>query len=800
MRSTFSALRVPAFGKLADGEPRQRAGQLAGRDRARGPGLRSDGKPDGDGRPLRGDPLPPRPRRTAARRPARAPARPVEPLAALRRRGRRLRRRWRCWRTSSCCAAVLVLAAIDGSLASAARSLTRAAAAGALKPAGLLREGNAVLNIGFTAGAAIGPAVAGLVVAGASVQVALLADAVSFLAVAALLATARGLCRAREPEVEGVLARLRSGLAYVRREPAAAPAAGRAGHRLRLLRGRDPDRGRLREGDAGRRRRRLRGAAGELGRRAWSSAASRSRALRAASIPALLAFSTLAIGVAYLGTAARPDPGPRLRGVRDRRDRQRRPVGGLMTAVQAVTAGAYQARVVAMLEAIASAMPGVGFVIGGAVAALADPRAAFAVAGAGVLVVLLGAVVILRGTDWRDSRWPKPDLGPPQGQSSTGRPGRRRAGFPLTAPSPAQTQAELPESAQIWAAMRSCSAAKPFCGRPLAAVERPGGGKDLVGAAGPGARVDGAVVAAGLAHHDAGRDRPRARAGRLAAAAAARLRRRPRPRASWTWPLQPEICERRPASAAACSSRRALDLRGLRPRRRRGRRRSDRERPRSRRCGRPVRRGRRRPPPGGWRRPRGARARERRASGRRPGSCAGAGRGWRGRRSPRRRAEAGSRRSSRPCRSRSGAMRSAVQRAVEALAGDREAGRRLVDLARSARPRAPRPRRGRRPSSASRAAAASARDVRPRRAGRCPRRCWRSGPTPGPRRRAMRPSSSSMVCASAAPLAVSATSAATASSAGQAGPAQAGGARAARGRRWRVACRFRFPSFERLRG
>ncbi len=58
-------------------------------------------------------------------------------------------------------AAVLALAAIDGSLASAARALTRAAAAGALKPAGLLREGNAVLNICFTAGAALGPALAG---------------------------------------------------------------------------------------------------------------------------------------------------------------------------------------------------------------------------------------------------------------------------------------------------------------------------------------------------------------------------------------------------------------------------------------------------------------------------------------------------------------------------------------------------------------------------------------------------------------------------------------------------------------
>src|SRR3954469_21013739 len=44
-------------------------------------------------------------------------------------------------------------------------------------------------------------------------------------------------------------------------------------------------------------------------------------------------------------------------------------------------------------------------------------------------------------------------------------------------------------------------------GLALTAVEFPGGREDLVGAAGAGGGVDGAVVAAGLAHHDVGRDR-----------------------------------------------------------------------------------------------------------------------------------------------------------------------------------------------------------------------------------------------------------------------------------------------------
>ena len=47
--------------------------------------------------------------------------------------------------------AVLAIATVDGSLASAARALTRAAATAVLAPAGQLREGNALLNIAFTA-------------------------------------------------------------------------------------------------------------------------------------------------------------------------------------------------------------------------------------------------------------------------------------------------------------------------------------------------------------------------------------------------------------------------------------------------------------------------------------------------------------------------------------------------------------------------------------------------------------------------------------------------------------------------
>src|ERR1043165_7944841 len=84
-------------------------------------------------------------------------------------------------------AAVVALAAIDGALALAGRALTRAVVATALEPTGELRAGNAVLNVAFTGGAAVGPALAGLVVAGFGVQSALLLDAFSFYVVACIL-------------------------------------------------------------------------------------------------------------------------------------------------------------------------------------------------------------------------------------------------------------------------------------------------------------------------------------------------------------------------------------------------------------------------------------------------------------------------------------------------------------------------------------------------------------------------------------------------------------------------------------
>jgi MFS family permease len=295
-------------------------------------------------------------------------------------------------------APVLVLASIDGMLAVTARSLTRASAAAILGPAGQLREGNGVLNVGFTIGAAAGPALGGLLVAAAGVETALLGDAASFLAVAALLAFA-GLPTGELSEARW-WTRFRAGLAYVRERAALrnlliAQAAAFVFFALVIPIEVAFATETLDAGDFGY----------GLLLAAWGSGMVSGSiafaALGRVPLPALIAFSTLAIGLAYLAIAVSPTLAVACAASA---------VGGLgngvqwvalVTEVQQLTQPAYQARVVSLLESAGSAMPGIGFLAGGVIAAILSPRASYAVAGAGVLVVLAAAVIMLRGTRWR---------------------------------------------------------------------------------------------------------------------------------------------------------------------------------------------------------------------------------------------------------------------------------------------------------------------------------------------------------------------------------------------------------------
>ncbi len=298
-------------------------------------------------------------------------------------------------------AGVVVLATIDGALALTGRALTRAVVAALLEPAGELRSGNAVLNVAFTGSAALGPGIAGLLVAGFGVQSALLLDAASFYAIAWILFTAGPLPRA-EPDPGLVRDRVRAGLAYIRERPTLRRLLLAQGAAFVFFAAVIPieviyAKQTLDAGDSGYGL--LLGSWGVgmvLGSIVFAT-------VRRAPLPVLLLFSTLVVGAGYLGLAAAPTLalacaasvlGGAGNGVQ---------WVSVISAVQELTAGGMQARVMSVLESIGAAMPGVGYLLGGLIASGASPRATFLFAGLGVIAIVLVAAPIL-GRKWPEQQ------------------------------------------------------------------------------------------------------------------------------------------------------------------------------------------------------------------------------------------------------------------------------------------------------------------------------------------------------------------------------------------------------------
>jgi hypothetical protein len=282
--------------------------------------------------------------------------------------------------------AILALALIDGTLALTARGLTRGAVGTVLAPAGLLREGNGLLNVIYAATSAAGPVSAGLLIHVAGASTALWADAASFALAAVVLSRgARRLTATGGTHVRWV-EQLRDGLSYVR------------GHRLA---------GRLIVGE---------GVAivfftmvvpisvvfvkESLGSTsvgygvmlgAWGAGVIAGSAIfaraRRRDMSTLIVWATVAVGAGYAGTAAAPELWVACAAS---------VIGGVgngvqwvavMTALQESIDARYQARATGLLEAIGAIAPGVGFVCGGALTALSSPRAAYACAAVGALTV-----------------------------------------------------------------------------------------------------------------------------------------------------------------------------------------------------------------------------------------------------------------------------------------------------------------------------------------------------------------------------------------------------------------------------
>jgi predicted MFS family arabinose efflux permease len=285
---------------------------------------------------------------------------------------------------------VLALALVDGTLAITGRGLTRGAVAAVLQPAGLLREGNAMMNVGFAVASVGGAALAGLLIGTVGVATALYVDAASFLVIAALLAATSNL-PAVDVTHEPFRERFSAGLRYARTHPpvrllligqAVALVLFTLIIPIEVIYAKES----LETTSAGYGILLASWGAGIfLGSLLYLRIKNRSQWV-------LVLGATLAVAVAYLGLAG---AGTLLVACLIS------VVGGIgngiqwiavMTALQEQTARDFQARIAGLMESLGAAMPGLGFLIGGAIVAASSPRAAYAVAGAGLLVIVLAAI------------------------------------------------------------------------------------------------------------------------------------------------------------------------------------------------------------------------------------------------------------------------------------------------------------------------------------------------------------------------------------------------------------------------
>jgi hypothetical protein len=288
---------------------------------------------------------------------------------------------------------VLLLGAIDGTLAITGRGLTRGAVGVLLLPKDLLSEGNALMNLGFAISSVFGAALAGGLIAAFGLSAALLVDAASFAAIAIVLLIARDLPEVEHEDRTPWRKRFVDGLQFARDfRPVRTLLIGQAlvlmcftiVVPIEVIYAKES----LGTTDAG---------FGILVS-SWGAGIVVGSLLylwlkhRTGLLMILL--SSAAVGVAYLGMSqagtlavacAFSVLGGAGNGIQ---------WVAVMTQLQEATPPEFQARMSGLLESLGAAVPGVGFLAGGAIVALGSPRTAFACAGAGILVLVVVAAIL----------------------------------------------------------------------------------------------------------------------------------------------------------------------------------------------------------------------------------------------------------------------------------------------------------------------------------------------------------------------------------------------------------------------
>lgn len=311
---------------------------------------------------------------------------------------------------------MLALTLADGIVAISARGLASAARVEILKPVGLLQEGNALSNGLFAVCFMAGPLLGGAAVVAGGTIAALLANCGLFAVIALVLATG-GLSGA--PEVTRPTAgRLRAGLAHARADRPVLVLLGLQAVGLVFFTISIPvevvfAQHTLHAGPGG---------YGVL-LSSWGVGAVVGSAVYARwhgrSARVLVGGSSMALGIGFALMAVAPTLlvaaiGAAIGGFGNVIE-----ATGARTAVQERTPARWIALVMSLNESIYQLAPGLGFLLGGVIAALASARAAFGVAAVGSLVFAVVVVVMLRPSRMTP---PADEADPVAGRSPTGAP------------------------------------------------------------------------------------------------------------------------------------------------------------------------------------------------------------------------------------------------------------------------------------------------------------------------------------------------------------------------------------------
>jgi predicted MFS family arabinose efflux permease len=297
---------------------------------------------------------------------------------------------------------VVVLASLAGGAALVSRALVRAAVVSALPDSEDLARGNAFMNVVFSTAFAVGPAVAGAAVATGGAELTLVAGAALLLwmALYAGLSVLPALIVEDEEAGDSWFTKLNRAIQHVRREPALARLFSTQGVLLVFFTMIPPI-------EVVYAREELGTTAAGLGAilAAWGVGAIVGSALfaRVAKHGTLMVTigASIAMGISYLGMglattlvlacvlSAVGGVGNGMQWI------------AFVTAVQERTPNALQARAMALVESLGAAVPGIGFALGGAIAAAASARVAYEVAGVAILLIAIVGGMVIRGLPGR---------------------------------------------------------------------------------------------------------------------------------------------------------------------------------------------------------------------------------------------------------------------------------------------------------------------------------------------------------------------------------------------------------------